>query len=290
MKPELPAQASLEKSPVEEMTLLHRDITGLLNQTLDKAIRLGELLTDQKAALEHGQFGQWVGENLPFSLRTAQRYMGIHRNRDSLKSDTVSHLGQAYKLLQGPSEPVKQKSLLEQQQDLAERGLDIWCDMGGAMTEMNDLLRPEAGHTIVGTTYENIVFHIERKALGVFTRKPEGGWAEQRYTSDDMWWFLDKHVGIAKVRAIWDDPEIVLSKEDTQRIKSAIRTKGFREVWNDDSFWHDLAQASRDMANRDVRSSIESAQKLYEGLMSAYDRLCDLYGQSMGIDVPELAG
>ena len=211
--------------------------------------------------------------------------MQIYSERDRLKSESVSHLGQAYKLLQEPSEPVKPKSLLEQAQDAAERLLDVQVDMGEAMTEINDLLRPQAGHRIVGTADKNIVFHIERKALVVFTRKAEGGWTERKYTSDDMWWHLDKHVGIAKVEAIWDDPEIVLSEGETLRIESALRTKSFWEVWNDESIWHDFGPISRARPNFDESSFVESAHRLHGGLMSAYDRLCDLYGQFMGVDV-----
>jgi len=79
--------------PVAEIADLHREIVGHLEKAVQKAMRIGELLTVQKAAIEHGQFVQWIEQNCPFSLRTAQRYMRIHRQGGlSVKNDTVSLL------------------------------------------------------------------------------------------------------------------------------------------------------------------------------------------------------
>lgn len=94
--------ATLEQNFVDEMIRLHDELTGLFQQSLDKAICLGELLIQQKVALDHGQFGNWVRENLPFTVRTAQNYMRICSEKDRLKCETVSHLTEAYSLLAEP--------------------------------------------------------------------------------------------------------------------------------------------------------------------------------------------
>ena len=86
---------------ISEITALHNEIVGNLRRSLDAAIRIGELLTGQKESLGHGHFTGWVKDNLPFTERTAQNYMRIYRNRDRLKSETISDLTESYKLLKG---------------------------------------------------------------------------------------------------------------------------------------------------------------------------------------------
>lgn len=284
--------ADIEMNRINEIASLHSQIGGLLKLSLDKAIRIGELLTEQKASLKHGEYMPWVKANLPFTERTAQNYMRLYNQREQLKNENVSHLNEGYRLLQGLGAAAKPKGLLQQLQDLAERKLRLERDAGGAMNEINRLLTPMPGHTIVGVGDEHIVFHIECVPKGkahelvVYKLSGEfgGGFTEQRQavTDEDFWWYLDRHIGIGRVRAIWDDREIVLPGEDTQRIEDAIRPKGFWEACNDESFWHDLGPISPVRANFDESSFVESAQRLYEGLMSAYGRLCDAYWQLMG--------
>jgi len=40
----------------EEISKLHNEIHGHLRMSLQKAIRIGKLLTEQKAGLKHGEF------------------------------------------------------------------------------------------------------------------------------------------------------------------------------------------------------------------------------------------
>ncbi|EMM84307.1 PF11300 domain protein [Leptospira interrogans str. 2006001854] len=49
--------------------------------------------------LGHGKFIPWIATNLPFSERTAQRYIKLFENRDLLNTTPVSDLKSAYKLL-----------------------------------------------------------------------------------------------------------------------------------------------------------------------------------------------
>lgn len=82
-----------------EIVNLHNEITGILKISLDKAIRIGELLTEQKETLAHGQFTGWIKENLPFTDRTARNYMRFYENRELLKTENISDLTSAQKLL-----------------------------------------------------------------------------------------------------------------------------------------------------------------------------------------------
>ena len=62
----------MEKFRIDEIAKLHDEIYGAFKTTLEKAIRIGELLTEQKQNLKHGEFTSWVENNLPFTERTAQ--------------------------------------------------------------------------------------------------------------------------------------------------------------------------------------------------------------------------
>jgi hypothetical protein len=70
--------------------------------SLEKAIRIGELLTGQKDTLKHGEWLSWIKANLPFSYKTAERYMSCYNKREKL--DRVSNLTHAYSLLAPPRE------------------------------------------------------------------------------------------------------------------------------------------------------------------------------------------
>jgi hypothetical protein len=83
----------------EEIKTLHYQILDNCKTTLDKAIRIGELLQQQKEALGHGRFLPWVKENLPFSRQTAASYIRLYQHRDNLNVNQSLHLTDAKKLL-----------------------------------------------------------------------------------------------------------------------------------------------------------------------------------------------
>ena len=92
----------IEKNRTEEIKDLHERFIETFKKTLDYGIRIGELLMQQKSDLKHGQFGSWIEKNLPFTDRTARNYMRLYRKRDALKTETVSDLTSAYRLLTAP--------------------------------------------------------------------------------------------------------------------------------------------------------------------------------------------
>jgi len=89
----------IEKSRIQEITQLHSEIGGYLKMTLDKAIRIGELLHGQKAECGHGNWLPWVKNNLSFSERVAQDYIRFYDRRKELKSARVADLSEARLLL-----------------------------------------------------------------------------------------------------------------------------------------------------------------------------------------------
>ena len=74
MKLSLPKKA-------QEIARLHREILSSLKMTIEKAIRIGELLVQAKAELEHGQWLPWLNNNVPFGVTTAWRYAACYEHR-----------------------------------------------------------------------------------------------------------------------------------------------------------------------------------------------------------------
>lgn len=92
---------ALQKNRIKEITELHSDISSLIMTALQKAIRIGELLTKQKEELPYGHFTPWIDENLPFTKRSAQEYMRFYDNRQLLQEHHIQNFRDAKKLLQG---------------------------------------------------------------------------------------------------------------------------------------------------------------------------------------------
>ncbi len=118
----------LQVHRADEITRLHEETIGLMKKSLVNGIRIGQLLTEQKESLAHGQFGPWIESSLPFTARTAQNYMRLYLERDKLKYETVSQLNQAYKLL---SDKIVRETRWEDKEpfnnDLLERVCPFEC-------------------------------------------------------------------------------------------------------------------------------------------------------------------
>jgi hypothetical protein len=77
-----------------ELTLLNH----ALKMSVTKAIRIGELLTEQKEFVGHGKFITWVEGNLDISVSTAEKYIGLSQYRDKIALST--NLQDAYKQIE----------------------------------------------------------------------------------------------------------------------------------------------------------------------------------------------
>jgi hypothetical protein len=80
----------------DQICQLHADIVGNLKMSLEKAIQIGELLTEQKKELKHGQWGHWIRKNVPFTQATAANYMRIYEHREEFKFKNDLNLSEAY--------------------------------------------------------------------------------------------------------------------------------------------------------------------------------------------------
>jgi hypothetical protein len=129
------------KNCVEEIINLHNEVRAHAETMIQKAIRIGELLVEQKQKMQHGRFTQWVTENLPFSIRSAQNYMRVFINKDKIENENISLLSDAYNILKLPRDPLKETggenekryfitiSVYEEHKELFKDVLDIAKEM-----------------------------------------------------------------------------------------------------------------------------------------------------------------
>jgi hypothetical protein len=76
-----------------EINTLHNELSALGKTVLEKAIRIGDLLTVTKKTVRHGDWLKWCANNLDFGTVMAQRYMRIFENKDGLlKASQKTHL------------------------------------------------------------------------------------------------------------------------------------------------------------------------------------------------------
>ncbi len=86
------------KDAATELNRLDAAIQSGMRQTVADAIRAGEILSQVKDRLGHGEFLPWIEENCGFSRQTADNYRRLYEHRDKLP--TVSNLQEAYKKIE----------------------------------------------------------------------------------------------------------------------------------------------------------------------------------------------
>jgi hypothetical protein len=93
----------MENNCLSEILFLHDEIQETVRTSLDKAIRIGQLLTQQKAELGHGEWGLWFDDNLAgtFSRATANNYMKLYEERDRLKILNVRNIAAGLRIIYG---------------------------------------------------------------------------------------------------------------------------------------------------------------------------------------------
>jgi hypothetical protein len=87
---------SQESAAVQEINERHARMNALAKDALENAIRIGELLTEQRKLCKHGEWLPWLKANVTFSEKTAYRYISLHEQRDKFVS--VTNLADAYRI------------------------------------------------------------------------------------------------------------------------------------------------------------------------------------------------
>ena len=95
-----PASAAIVAA--DEINRLHHEIDNMAITALEKAIRIGELLTKQRARCKHSEWLPWLKANVQFAQATAYNYQRLYRERG--KFTNVVNLAEAYRLLTGSPE------------------------------------------------------------------------------------------------------------------------------------------------------------------------------------------
>lgn len=86
---------AISRSAVTEIIKLHNQLGTLVRKSVQLVWELGQRLQAAKNTLDHGQFGVWMKESIPFSQPTAFRYMSVfNRYPHGLPEDIT--LTQAY--------------------------------------------------------------------------------------------------------------------------------------------------------------------------------------------------
>lgn len=102
--------SNLTNNRVIEIQTLLSELNQALKMSVGKAIRIGQLLSEQKTDMGHGEFLPWLESNFEMSERTAQKYMMLYRHRD--KTALNADLHEAYEQI----EYIEKKEKEEQRQ------------------------------------------------------------------------------------------------------------------------------------------------------------------------------
>jgi hypothetical protein len=79
-------------SVAQEINQLHNELLGEMKTSIQKAIRIGELLEGQKKIEGHGKWLPWLKANVKFGERQAQRYINCFGNRKLANTTPKSDL------------------------------------------------------------------------------------------------------------------------------------------------------------------------------------------------------
>lgn len=105
MKPAKVGESAIDSAEVELNEIKSRLESAGLSAAKD-AIRAGEIYTQKKSELKHGEWLPWIEKHSPFSQVHVNRFMHAYRVRDKLNTD-VFNFRQADKLL--PEGKTRQK-------------------------------------------------------------------------------------------------------------------------------------------------------------------------------------
>lgn len=109
-------------SKVEEINSLHKEVHTGIRMTLERVVRIGQLLTECKKEYgDHGVWMEWVKMNCSFSQSTCNNYMRAYENRDNPKINNVVNLKDIYYPQIEHKEPVKKESKQPEPEPLPAR-------------------------------------------------------------------------------------------------------------------------------------------------------------------------
>jgi len=161
----------LEQLRINEIINLHSEVADFLRMSLDKAIRIGELLVEQKRSLKHGEFIPWIKSNLPFTDRTARNYIRLYEGRICLKTETISNLTRGYKILANPAGEIKREKKIAElkQKEIQKEPCDPFLLEGRSTFIVHNKQTDEFGLIIgrneAGKDFDQLITKVREKIL-----------------------------------------------------------------------------------------------------------------------------
>lgn len=149
--------AEIQDGEFRDINTIRTEIRTLYNTALRSelsyAIQLGHKLTEAKQLVEHGEWGSWIKENLPFSQDKATMMMKIYENYGAnqenlfgeINSETFRNLGisQAFVLLSVPEEEREEFARENHVEDMSVRELKKAIEERDAARKKSDALEED---------------------------------------------------------------------------------------------------------------------------------------------------
>ncbi|PJZ87343.1 DUF3102 domain-containing protein, partial [Leptospira levettii] len=89
---------------------LFRELNKQVRNVVENAIALGRNLEEVKKLVPYGQWEPWVKENLPFTSRTARRYMDLYLKSKSQLITDAKTINEAMGIITNPEAEVEDQS------------------------------------------------------------------------------------------------------------------------------------------------------------------------------------
>jgi len=140
------------------------ELNQSLKMSVQKAIKIGELLTAQKEFIGHGNFLSWLEDNIDINERNAQRYMKLSEYSLKIKYDKMSDLQEAYTQIETIERQEKQSNEERKRSLIAEfrktgkkpEGWDRDCDYVIQKDKENEIRQAEYKKQFEQQRQENI--------------------------------------------------------------------------------------------------------------------------------------
>ena len=117
-------------------------------KAVEYGIKIGQRLNEAKGLVPHGEWSNWLENEVHFSQRTAERFMKLYEESDTIaKSTTLSNLSisNALRLLSVPEEDREEILQTEKVEDMTSRELDaVIRERDEAKKKAEDLERDNA--------------------------------------------------------------------------------------------------------------------------------------------------
>ena len=75
---------NLTKDRTQEIKKELAELNQSLKMSVQKAIRVGQLLTEQKEFIGHGNFISWIEDNIDIGQVTAHKYINLYKHQSKI--------------------------------------------------------------------------------------------------------------------------------------------------------------------------------------------------------------